>query len=387
MPAAPGVVQATDAFEIKFVGMNVAPQDCVARNDNELLLYSLTRDTHPAAAASTPPQPSDTDVPGAMRAADRARGVSSLGVDLCGEMLTGSEARGMRRATSSMRASTYKAPAGFAPSPSDVPFIHFDPAIDGHGSGTETDAFVPIPASKSVYMRHVGGGKAEDEGETVNVRFSVMEIDRISDGQLRAIAGIGEVGGYVEGQAGLPYMQLVSGALNMATFLGESALKKYSKPDHVLSKDVEFLLGDGESEAQTGSASETETGAAHVGNYLRYGYYFFLSKPVDACLYAQTGSSSQHVTLLMRRRGYTEKHARKNEKEFFPLTGVSYVVVKVSKGVRRREGEVRSVMEVDHRKRLENLLYMGNALEMLKKNVEKGSWWRPKMLTRSGKKV
>ena len=50
----------------------------------------------------------------------------------------------------------------------------------------------------------------------------------------------------------------------------------------------------------------------------QYGYYFFLGKKVDAKLYAQTGSSSQTVPLLLRRHPYTEEMRLRDEKEFFP---------------------------------------------------------------------
>lgn len=62
----------------------------------------------------------------------------------------------------------------------------------------------------------------------------------------------------------------------------------------------------------------------------QYGYYFFLRDAVDAQLYAQTEASEQAVRLLLRRAGYTWRMAHRGEKEFFPLTGVSYVVVRVA---------------------------------------------------------
>lgn len=62
----------------------------------------------------------------------------------------------------------------------------------------------------------------------------------------------------------------------------------------------------------------------------KYGYYFFLGKPVDAQLYAQTSTSAQTVPLLLRRADLTDLMASKNQREFFPLSGVSYVVIRVT---------------------------------------------------------
>lgn len=100
----------------------------------------------------------------------------------------------------------------------------------------------------------------------------------------------------------------------------------------------------------------------------QYGYYFFLSDKIDAKLYAQTGSSSGTVPLLLRRHPYTRAMKARGEKEFFPLTGLSYVVLKVTPEIQENLGSrnLKSV-EVEHRSRLENMLQMSNAVEMLSK--------------------
>lgn len=96
---------------------------------------------------------------------------------------------------------------------------------------------------------------------------------------------------------------------------------------------------------------------AHLTNTpVQYGYYFFLSGTVDAKLYAQTGASSQSVQLLLRRHGYNAKAAKLNEKEYFPLTGMSYVVVKVTRGCSPYNERERSEMFARHRGRLIDLL-------------------------------
>lgn len=51
---------------------------------------------------------------------------------------------------------------------------------------------------------------------------------------------------------------------------------------------------------------------------------------MDAQLYAQTNASAQTVPLLLRRMDPASVLSAKNQREFFPLTGVSYVVIRVS---------------------------------------------------------
>lgn len=91
---------------------------------------------------------------------------------------------------------------------------------------------------------------------------------------------------------------------------------------------------------------------------------------MDAKLYAQTGSSSQVVPLLLRRHPYTKEMDRRDEKEFFPLTGVSYVCMKVSAGCSRKYERNLKTMEREHRQRLDNMLQMSEAIQMLA-NVQK----------------
>lgn len=80
-----------------------------------------------------------------------------------------------------------------------------------------------------------------------------------------------------------------------------------------------------------------------------------MSSTVDAKLYAQIGASSQNVQLLLKRQGYRAKLALPNEVEYFPLAGVSYVVMKVTRGC-APVSEERPAMLLRHRKRLVKLL-------------------------------
>lgn len=86
---------------------------------------------------------------------------------------------------------------------------------------------------------------------------------------------------------------------------------------------------------------------------------------MDAKLYAQTDASSQNVPLLMRRQGYDERMAAAGEKEFFPLSGVSYVVMKVSAGCTPHPRERMRALAMENRVRLEHVLHMSVALEKL----------------------
>lgn len=103
------------------------------------------------------------------------------------------------------------------------------------------------------------------------------------------------------------------------------------------------------------------------GNYLQYGYYFFLSDKVDAKLYAQTCSSSQSIPLLLKREGFTKRMEKRNEKEYFPLTGVSYLVAKVSRGCRHADGDAKdmALLRLQHRQKLESITQMNQVIDMV----------------------
>lgn len=303
------LVRPGDAFCISFTGFSVAPHDGPASRDNELLLYSLLPDSGPRPERVGP-------------------------------------ANGRRPA----RERAPAAPTGVLPCDRDTVFIHYDPVVDSHDAGTPPDVFVPVPAAKARYLT-VPASTAAAAPTSVSLRFSLMEIDRVSDMQARSASGLDHLGSYVsQGAAAVPYVQLLTHALSLASRLGTSGLRHYARPDHVLSADMRFML------AAPGRAQP-----ARSADYLRYGYYFFLDKPVEARLYAQTGSSSARVPLFLKRVGDVPAKERK----YFPLTGVSYLVMKVSPG-NGEGGEIdRQEVQADHRRRLENILEMSNALAML----------------------
>lgn len=344
------LVRRTDDFEITFVGMSVIPQDTIF-GGNELLLYSVKTSPH-----------GKVDVPDDAEKIQRNESISDLESELTD--------------VDQPQAPT----TGYSLSPDDVPFIHYDPVVDGHDVGTEANSFVSVPASKALYIRHEGSKdkKRENGLSSVNLRFLVLEIDKVSDGTARAVGSVSQLGKMVKSTStAVPYLQPLSMAISAATALGKEGLKNYSKPDHVLSKDISFLIAEpNEAEdmangSTSSAANATRNGRRNrvetYGNFLRYGYYFFLGKKVDAKLYAQTGASSQTVPLLLRRHPYTPEMGLKDEKEFFPLTGISYVVIKVSPGCSRKYGRSIKMMLQEHRSRLDNMLQMSDAMEMLSK--------------------
>lgn len=367
-------VRAGDAFQISFVGMSVTHRD--AAPGNELLLCSLRKSSR-------------------NNLTDRTTTTSSSAVGMLSS--SGKLGTTVLNGSGSLCGSS-QLPSSLQVRDDDIPFIHFDPVVDGRDIEATPDSFVPVPGSKRLYVQH-GADKPSDT--RVIVRFSVMEVDKLSEEEMCAIRNIENIGKSVgKSASSVPFLKPVGWMLKIANVLGKVAMRKMPSPDQVLSKDVEFFVADAEDAASevTDTASRVTT-ADPYGNYLRvgliyiyiyllyillrqkvldhrltnaslfsfwiaqYGYYFFLNKPVDAQLFAQTGSSSQSVSLLLKRHGYDAARARKNEKEFIPLTGVSYVVMKVTRGYAPGVDEERREVLDLHKERFGKLLqkYAGQA--------------------------
>lgn len=348
-----------DPFEITFLGMSVTPQDTMSGNNNELLLYSLTRNSDPLA-------------PDAIRAAASAlsqgatTGHTLRGSDFGPELIKENGMHAPKSAVPlfnnpslSSSSQHYSVPTGVSSVTGDVPFIHYDPVIDGHDLGNAPGTYVPVPATKALYQRCLGKEAANGNvgvPQSVSLRFTIMEIDKVSDLQARAVPNVDQLGNYVSSSAeSIPYLELLTRAFTVANSLGRSGLKKYAKPNHVHSVDMEFLLAD----------PDVGDNAPICGNYLQYGYYFFLSDKVDAKLYAQTCSSSQSVPLLLKREGFTKRMENRNEKEYFPLSGVSYLVAKVTRGCKHVDNTKIPELRMEHKRRLDNMLQMSNVIELL----------------------
>jgi hypothetical protein len=179
--------------------------------------------------------------------------------------------------------------------------VHYDFKRD---HATAPDRYQSIPDSRSVVTRSDGRGGQR----SLNVAFQILEIDTVTEETRATIGEVSALATQLAGLAGaLPFLQTLSPALNVAGRLGESALRAYAKSDRVISIDMSFAI------LKRGAASLQRS-----GDFLRYGYFFFLSRPLDVKLYAAT-RSSKHVRLMMRT----------SAGRFVPLKHVSYLVVKV----------------------------------------------------------
>lgn len=236
----------------------------------------------------------------------------------------------------------------------DVPLIHFDPVEDGREQGTTPDTFVPLPASKSLYRQH---RQHKSESSTIPVRFCIMEIDKVSPAQEAMIKGIDTAQKLTSATGSvIPYASLVSTAAQVASVLGKEMIRNYAKPDHVMSVDFEFMLA---------NSHIKRNQLPYPQPYLRYGYYFFLAENVDAKLYAQTDSSQQNVSLLLKRHGSSWKLSFGGQREFFPLSGVAYVVMKVKPGITKKPRNLSLQTANTNRARLEQVLQVSDSLQSL----------------------
>lgn len=252
---------------------------------------------------------------------------------------------------------------------------------------------MPVPATKSLYLRCAGAGSksgSEEEKknatklpQSVSIRFTIMEVDKFSivDSLINASRS-GAIPSSMNGlvnnpnltqQQSLPQSfpsvsstQSHQSNTNTFTLLSRAfslmdrnrPMSNKNQPNHSHSVDMEFLLADRQDENE---------GNNDCGNYLQYGYYFFLSDKVDAKLYAQTCSSSQSIPLLLKREGFTKRMEKRNEKEYFPLNGVSYLVAKVSRGCKHADSEHENLpaLRMDHKRRLDHIMQMNQVIDMV----------------------
>lgn len=202
------VVRTTDDFQVSFIGMSVTQQDMFG--DNELLLCSLKK-------------------------------AEDIGYMTKNGMSKKRNKQGSRSALKNIVPS-------FTVADDDIPFIHYGPVVDGHTVGSKPNSFVSIPASKRLYIQRKGSPFFQESNRQLFVRFSVMEVDRISDEQLIALRRIEDIQkSFQTAGMALPYLMIISWVLKFAKFCGKVAMKHTCTPGHILSKDVGFLLADEES--------------------------------------------------------------------------------------------------------------------------------------------
>ncbi|GAB0495115.1 hypothetical protein MMPV_006413 [Pyropia vietnamensis] len=209
--------------------------------------------------------------------------------------------------------SVHKDPTGMAAD--GVPLVHYD--FSTARESTAAGVYFPIPASKSVVAR---GGIATCGGPAaaglprshLNIRLVVLEVDDVAALKTSVESVENLTGGLaaLSSSLGVAGVGALGSAMRVAGALSREALDKHAKPDRVLAVDMDFRLPPPPPAPLPSYSSE----------FLMRGYYFFLSKPCDAALYAQT-NTSDNVRLVARRsegRGWA------------PLTHISYVVVRVS---------------------------------------------------------
>lgn len=240
------VVRAGDDFEISFVGMSVAQQDCLS--DTDLLLCSLARKE-------------DCFEYGAYgRKQPFSAGTSST------DERTGKSDEPERVPTKPHEVDVGDLPAMLPMRPGDLPFLHYDAETDGSDSGSKLDTFVSVPGTKRLFVQRRGASidKTSTDIRGVAVRFTVMQIDPLDEAQQIAIRSMEEVAKSIRDTANSGrYLKLVSWLVKLANMLGHSAIKKVPKPGQVMSSDLSFMLApDDDPKGPTIQREE-------YGNYLR----------------------------------------------------------------------------------------------------------------------
>lgn len=259
----PTIVRRSDAFEISFVGMSVTPEDTTFKNTHDLLLYSMK--TCPNVI------PDDTiDDDGENVTAARRRPINGEGHSVSDEIhseLTDDDV-------------PIVPTSGFSLSPDDIPFIHYDPVVDRRDGGSVPNLFVRVPESKALFHQHRGDCTRQRPVNglaSVSLRFNVLEIDHVSDGQARSAGSVGELSKLVN-TSGIPYLQPLSMAASATSALGKEGRKNYLKPDHVMAKDLVFMLAEPEDDDNTSRSGSSTSGSSRVetyGNFLRVSCIFF----------------------------------------------------------------------------------------------------------------
>lgn len=362
----PYLCHSSDEIEISFAGMSVPPSDTFPTNGNELVLYSLRSHMYHDQESDG----EDNEEHGFQPASFGPKRQS----ETLYEHAKQDESGNIKRSSSTPWPVADS--NGINLSPTDYPTIHYDPVTDGNNQPTIPNSFIPIPASKAIFRQH---RSEKTNVSSLPLRFTVMEIDKLSGVQATAIRQIDSLEGFASNMgASVPYAGVISSAVGVLKKFGRNGLKRYIRPDHIISYDFKFSLFDPTTTQPQQYQSTIMQRHKFSCPYIRYGYYFFLQKPVDAKLYAQTDTSSRNVQLLLRRANF-ESIVRKrpaetakrqqgrdaNIKEYFPLTGVAYVVIKVSPCLTKTHGERTRAVAMENRARLEHILNISNALEML----------------------
>lgn len=275
------LVRIGDSFDISVVGMSVTPQDTFAHSFNELLLFSEHKADHEEAE--------ELAEAGFFEAFDGSSGYTfgrHTKTTLSNQKRKATKHNGHQEKNRQKPVNSYyysqklveKDEVSSLPilQSGEVPKIHFDPLGDGYTAETLPDTFVSIPASRARVLRRCAvsrPNKADNEPEDcdacketracrgVSLKFTVLEIDRVTQAQVAALAGL-ESGSKIAAVAGatLPYAGLLTAAANTASNLGRAQLRRYARPDFVLSKDVFFRLSPALQYTKDGDTSHSSQG-------------------------------------------------------------------------------------------------------------------------------
>lgn len=257
------LVRIGDGFDISVVGMSITPQDAFADSFNELLLYSMHKASDCEGTDTGRPELNDLSVNYTYRDNERQKREDVRDRHYEGHPHSPSKFDNRQTTTQrNFREDISKKPTTFngypLPCLDELPRIHYDPFGDGFTAGTLPDTFVSVPASRACVLRQDPASQNAECLETmkkpdsngadctcqgISLRFTVLEIDKITQAQLTALAGL-ESGSQAAAALGasLPFSGLLTTAASTVTRLGSAKLQKYAKPDFVLAKDVFFRL-------------------------------------------------------------------------------------------------------------------------------------------------
>lgn len=362
----PHLVQASDDFEISFVGMSSPPQDPFSIDGNELLLFSLNNNEEQ--------DEDDLIINGGD--GDQNKGAGDDFDEGSSSNITRSDRRHRRsrssRGSSSRRHRHRRSRDSYEESDDDsdllikrkdTTVVHYDSNHDGRYVSSTPNCFIPVPASRALYMQRHGRAVRPDSrwftNQMISVRFSLMEIDKMSSSQTKTLDELNNLTLNSKTLSSTKSSTVLTSAVSVVNSLGRNEIKKYSQPDSLMQKDIEFLVHDERNDERNKRVIGYSTA------FLRYGYYFILSEKVDAQLYAQTDSSSQNVNLLLRRSRLSRAAQIRGEKEFFPLSGVPYVVMKVKPGCSKVPQAKREALVAQSKHRIEQILNTNNTLGLL----------------------
>lgn len=269
------IVRADDNFDIQFVGFSATPKDGASWADNEILMYSLSEGAEPNDSSIDLDDEqfllkndlTDVQLLKKSQTAELNESTPSTPTPRKPEPKPSTTQPAARSLFSGLTAQI-----GMLPSPSDSVFIHYDPVVDGLDGGSEPNTYTSIHAGKSLYMRHEKT-LCTPNPCSIRIRFTIMEIDKITDLQAKGVASIDQIGNYVSSTSfAVPYIDILGKAFTMASFLGKSGLKHYSKPDHVLSRDYRFLLAETDDHVDVEGNGRKDTDHHQYGDYLQVSY-------------------------------------------------------------------------------------------------------------------